>query len=115
MAMITFTALYILVDSTSNLDDIIDRKVPFGTLMRYYALQVPIIGVQVSAIACLISVLITYSSMNNHNEIIVLRSSGLSFWQIAKPALCFGLLVSFTFFWVNERFVPKQISRLERT
>jgi len=36
-----------------------------------------------------------------------MRSSGLNFWQITKPAIMFGLVISMLVFWVNERLVPQ--------
>lgn len=36
-----------------------------------------------------------------------MRSNGLTFWQIAKPAIFFSLLVTAVVFLINERLVPK--------
>ncbi|MFA5059658.1 MAG: LptF/LptG family permease [Candidatus Omnitrophota bacterium] len=101
-----FCFLYILIDVASNLNEIIDRKVPFEILLQYYLSFLPIILVQTSPIACLIASILTFSHLNNNNEIIVLRTGGLSFWQITKPAIYFALIVSAGIFVLNERFVP---------
>jgi lipopolysaccharide export system permease protein len=106
-SIIIFCFLYILIDVTSTLDEIIDRKVPFDILVKYYLSFFPVILVQTSAIACLISTLLTFSGLHNHNEILVMRTSGLNFWQITKPALVFGLIISAIVFFFNERFVPQ--------
>ena len=105
--LIIFTFLYVLIDITSNLDKFIDRQVPIEILVRYYIAYIPMILVQTSSIACLISVLVTFGSLNNSNEIIVMRSSGLNFWQITRSALCFGFMISMLVFWMNEKFVPQ--------
>ncbi len=102
-----FSFLYIIIDMASNLDDFIERKVPLLILVRYYLIFLPIIFVQTSFIACLISTLLTFSQLNNNNEVIALRMSGLNFWQITKPALCFAIFVSTLAFGVNEKFVPQ--------
>ncbi len=104
---IILCCLYILIDSTGKLDEIIDRKVPIKVLVKYYLSFFPIIIVQTSSICCLISVLFTYTALNNNNEIIALRASGMSFWQITKPAIFFGILISISIFLINEKFVPK--------
>ena len=101
-----FCMLYILIDTTSTLDEIIDRKIPFDILIKYYSAFLPIITSQTAPIACLISVLFAFSSMNNNNEIIAMRASGLNFWQMARPAIWFALTISVLIFWVNERYVP---------
>ena len=107
LTMLIFCFLYIMIDITSNLEELIDRKVPLGTLLGYYRSLLPIILSQTSSMACLIGILMTFSSLNSSNEIIVMRSSGLSFWQITQPALMFGLLISVAIFCLNETLVPQ--------
>jgi len=102
-----FAMLYFVIDVTSQIDEFIDRKVPFKVLVRYYFYFFPTILVQTSSIACLISVLFTFSNLSNNNEIIAMRTSGLNFWQITKPALIFGLIISAMVFWVSEVYIPK--------
>jgi len=105
--VLIFCSLYILIDLTATLDEIIDRKIPADILAQYYLSFFPIILVQTSAIACLIATLLTFSTLNNSNEIIAMRASGLNFWRITKPALWFGLIISALVFWVNEQYVPQ--------
>jgi len=106
--ILIFCFLYILIDVTSQLDEFIDRKIPIDILVKYYISYFPIILSQpISSVACLIAVLFTFSNLNNSNEIIAMRASGLSFWKITKPAILFGLIVSMMVFWVNERLVPQ--------
>ncbi len=112
--ILVFCCLYILIDVASNLSEIIERKVPAGILLKYYSSFFPVILVQASTIACLIATLFTFSHMNNGNEVIVLRSAGLNFWQITKPALFFALLVSGVVFWLNERYVPQAAASSEQ-
>lgn len=106
MTILVFAFLYILIDAASNLDEIINRKVGLKVLAQYYFSFFPIILTQTASIACLIATLLTFSRLNNNNEVIALRTSGLNFWKITRPALWFSILVSVFLFWINERFVP---------
>ena len=112
--ILIFAFLYILIDAASNLDEIIGRKVSLQVLVQYYASFFPIILTQTASIACLIATILTFSRLNNNNEVIALRSSGLSFWKITRPALWFCLLVSVFLFWINERFVPTATTSSEQ-
>lgn len=107
LMFLIFTLLFILIDSTSKLDEFIEHQVPFHIILQYYLAYIPMILVETSYIACLISVMVSFGGMTNANELIAMRSSGLSFWQITRPALCFGLMISMLVFWINERFVPE--------
>lgn len=104
---LVFFFLYTLIDVTNALDDIIDRKIPFGLLLQYYTAYLPIILVLTSPVACLIGVLTTFAGLQNTNQIIAMRASGLGFWRITRPALFFGLIISAMVFFLNERFVPR--------
>jgi LPS export ABC transporter permease LptG len=103
----TFAFLFILIDLFSNLQDILQKHVGLDVIAQYYISFLPSIIVQTSTMACLISVLFTYSTLNAHNEIIAIRASGLNFWQITRPALVFAIFVSALVFLVNEKFVPQ--------
>ena len=103
----TFAFLFILIDMFGNLQDFIAKSVSLNVILQYYVSFLPSIIVQTSTMACLISVLFTYSSLNAHNEIIAIRASGMNFWQITRPALVFAIFVSALVFFVNEEFVPQ--------
>jgi lipopolysaccharide export system permease protein len=107
MTTLVFCVLYLVIDVTSQLDEFLDRKIPLPTIINYYISFFPVILVQTASFTCLIATLLTFSAMNNSNEIIVMRSSGMSFWQIAKPAIFFSIFVSVLVFYLSEKFVPQ--------
>lgn len=109
-AILIFTFLYILIDAGTHLDDFLTNKVPLLIVAQYYFNFLPVIFVQTAPIACLLAVLFTYSTLNNNNEIMALRASGLDFWKITRPAIIFGLIASALVFLVNEKFAPQATS-----
>jgi len=104
-----FLFLYIVIDLLSNLDEILRHQATLALLARYYISYLPIMFVQVSPFACLLSTVYTFGKLNHNNEIIAMRSSGLSIFAIARNALIFGFLISLTVFWVSDRLVPISI------
>ena len=109
-----FLFLYIIIDLLSNLDEILKHQASLALLVRYYLSYLPIMFVQVSPFACLLSTVYTFGKLNHNNEIIAMRSSGLSIFAIARNALIFGFLVSLTVFWVNDRFVPISLAENQK-
>ncbi|MBF0387598.1 MAG: LptF/LptG family permease [Candidatus Omnitrophica bacterium] len=109
-SILVFCFLYILIDLATHLEDFISNKVPGMVITGYYASFLPIIFVQTAPIACLLATLFTYSSLNNNNEIIALRASGLNFWKITRPAIIFGVMAAALVFLINEKFVPQSLS-----
>lgn len=104
--LFTFLFLYIIIDVFSHLEEILRQQVNLVILSQYYLAYLPIIFVQVAPIACLLATLYTFANLNRYNELIAMRASGLSIFQIAKPVIIFGVIVSIFIFWVNDKFVP---------
>jgi len=111
--LLLFLFLYIVIDVFAHLDDILKQQTNFQVLAQYYLSYLPIIFVQVAPIACLLSTLYTFAKLNRNNEIIAMRASGLSIYQITKTVIIFGVIVSLFVFWVNDRFVPRSLSLTE--
>lgn len=105
--ILTFAFLFILIDTFSNLQDFIEKKVPLDVIGQYYLSFLPMIIVNTSTVACLMAVLFTYSTLSGHNEIVAIRTSGMNFWQVTRPAMIFTLIVSALVLLIDERFVPQ--------
>ncbi len=109
-----FSLLYVLINTTSNLDEFIAQKVPIPVIIQYNLASLPLILVETSFITCLIAVLFCYSSLNNHNEIIALRASGMNFWRIARPAIFFSIFIAGLTMFANEQYVPQAQERAQK-
>ena len=108
--ILIFCFLYILIDLATHLEDFIFNKVSADIILGYYSSFFPVIFVQTAPIACLLATLFTYSGLNNNNEIIALRATGLNFWKITRPAIIFSIIAAALVFLVNEKFVPQSLS-----
>jgi len=106
VTILIFSLLFILIDSATNLDNFLSRKVSLEIILQFYLAFLPVVIVQTASIAALISALLTFSHLNSQNELIALRASGLTFWQITRPALVFAVLVSMLVLTINERYIP---------
>ncbi len=104
--ILIFLFLYVMIDVISRLQDIIRHKTGLMFMVDYYLTFLPTIFLQVAPFACLLSTLYTFGRFNHSNEIIAMRASGLSIFQISKTAIVFGAIVSLCIFWMNDRFIP---------
>jgi lipopolysaccharide export system permease protein len=85
---------------------ILENRVGLDILKQYYLTYLPAIFVQICPFSCLLATLYTFAKLNQNNEIIAMRSSGLSIFQITKTVIIFGVIVSVFVFWINDKFVP---------
>lgn len=100
-----FLFLYIIIDLFGHLDEVLKNKVPIFVLRDYYLTFLPVIFSRIAPVASLLACLYTLGRLNRNNEILALRTSGLSIFQIAKPIILFGLILSIFIFFVNEKFL----------
>ena len=111
--LIVFVGLYFIIDLFSSLADILKAKPSLSILAQYYGLMIPLIFMRVSFFALLISVIYSVGEMNKTNEIISMRSSGLSIVRVAFPILFLAIVLSFISFFVQEQVLVRSQKRVE--
>jgi LPS export ABC transporter permease LptG len=105
--------LYITIDIFSHLDEIIAEQAVITNLFNYYLTMLPLIFIQTSPVAALLSLLYTLGTLSMHNEIIAMRNAGLSIIRITRPLILIGLLLSIVNFWLNESVMPYALKNQE--
>jgi lipopolysaccharide export system permease protein len=105
--LFVFIFLFVIIDIFSNLQEIIKNHPPLVKVIELYVYSIPVIFAQTSPIATLLATLFTLGNFNQSNEIIAMRSSGLSVFHIIKPLVLFGVILSLGIFLVNETVTPE--------
>ena len=106
-SLLVFIFLYIIIDIFASLQEIINNHPPFAKVAEYYLYSIPTFFAQISSIAALLATLFTLGNFNQSNEIIAMRSTGLSVYQIIRPLIAFGLVLSLGIFLLNETVIPQ--------
>jgi len=104
--MLLFTIMAVIIDVFSFIDDIVKYKIPAESLIAFYVYYCPTIIVQVMPMAVLLSTIYLLSNLNKHNEIIAMKSGGVSLWRAMAPILVMGLIISAMVFIINDRIIP---------
>lgn len=104
--LLTFILLYIAIDLFNNLNEMVKSSIELIALIPYYLNLVPFIFVQTAPIAVLVAIMYSLGIFNKNNEILAMRSSGISLLHILMPFIMTGVLISVTVFIVNDRVVP---------
>ena len=110
----TVVSIYVIVDFFQKLDDFMEAGLPLTRALLFLGLKVPSIVAQFIPVCVLLAVLITFSLMNRHNEIVALKSSGVSIYYLVKPVFTIGLLFSVLLFFFSEITVPLTIAKANR-
>jgi len=78
----------------------------------FFLYKLPLIAAQITPVGILLAVLITFGLMNKNNEIIALKSGGMSVYHFLRPILFMGLMISIFLFFVSEILVPITVSKV---
>jgi lipopolysaccharide export system permease protein len=80
--------------------------IDFGSFLWLTSLMIPFIASIVVPFVCFIAIVFVYNKFIADNEITVMAASGLSPWQIARPALRLGVLLTVLNLILNIWLVP---------
>ena len=110
----TIVGIYVAVEFFGRIDNFLDAKLPISRALAFLALSIPFIVVQVTPVGVLLAVLIVFGIMVSNNEIVALKSGGVSILYLFKPVLVMGLIFSAILFFFGEVVVPITMGRANK-
>jgi lipopolysaccharide export system permease protein len=112
IVLIAAVGIYLSVDFFENLDKFMNAGLPIRRIATFFLFKLPLIAAQITPVGILLAVLITFGLMNKNNEIIALKSGGMSVYHFLRPILFLGLIITVFLFFVSEILVPITISKV---
>ena len=100
------TCIFLLGNLLQLANLIINKGVAPSSIGKVFLLYIPVLLGYTLPIACLVSVIMTFSRMSVDNEIVALRSSGMHLSKILFPLIFVGLIMSLISIILNERIIP---------
>jgi lipopolysaccharide export system permease protein len=100
-------SIMIIMDLGDNGGDFMDASANFGTVLRFYVIQIPFMLVSVVDASLLLSLLYALGRMSRSNEIISMLGTGRSMLRVLTPLILIGgycALVSLAF---NYEWAPR--------
>ena len=108
-----FIVLYMVIDLFGFLDDILKHNIHIPILLEYYLSMIPLIIMQTSPVASLISTMYVLGNMNKFGEITAMRAAGISIYRILMPFIYIGLTITILLFAVSEKVLPQSMRKAE--
>ncbi len=106
--------LYVIVEFFNKADNFMEAGLPISRLIRYLQLKLPQIVAQITPVGILLAILIAFGLMNKNNEIIALKSGGVSIYYLLRPVLTIAVFLSILLFCLTEIIVPITISKANK-
>jgi lipopolysaccharide export system permease protein len=91
-----FTLVLLLARLLKLIELLVNRGVPFGSIARLFAYIMPSFLEVTVPMAMLLAILVAFGRLSADSEMVALRSSGLSLYQLVTPVAVFVLLATIT-------------------
>jgi lipopolysaccharide export system permease protein len=101
-----FITLYLVVEFVERIDDFLQSQADIATVMFYFIVRAPVVGVQVGPLAVLLSVALTVALLQRSREVIAFLAAGTSPWCIIQPFLLGALVVAGISLGTEELILP---------
>ncbi|MDD5382571.1 MAG: LptF/LptG family permease [Candidatus Margulisbacteria bacterium] len=99
--------LVLAVDLLFTMADlIINKGVPLWAVLKLLVYKLPSIMVLTFPVSTLFATAMALGRLSKDNEIVALRTSGITLFRISVPILIIGIAVSVASYFTNEKLVP---------
>jgi lipopolysaccharide export system permease protein len=105
-SLIAFWVIFLVVDLVEHLDNFIDRHATLLTIIKYYFYYTPYIIVLSLPVAMLLSTLFSLGQLAKHNELLAMKSAGISLYRILSPLLVLAFSISLATIAFGGLIVP---------
>jgi len=98
---------FLTFDLFANMDDFQEHNVPLSGIVTYVMARLPELITLILPAALLLSLLYAITNHARYNEIVAMRTAGISVWRIASPYLVIALILGAIVFYLNENCVSE--------
>jgi LPS export ABC transporter permease LptG/LPS export ABC transporter permease LptF len=113
LVLVSLVALFVIFTFFELIGDIIKYRTPLVTVGEYLVNLIPFILYNVTPLASLIAVLITFGALNRTSELTAMKATGISLYRIVAPVVLLAAILSAGFFAFNEVYLPGANRRQE--
>ena len=104
--------LFVFIDYLSRLERFLNSEISLVGAAVYILLKVPYMFMQLTPASILLSVITVFGLMNKNNELLAIRSSGISIYFLIRPALVAGFCLAGLMFFLGETIIPVTMTKM---
>ncbi|MBR2510973.1 MAG: LptF/LptG family permease, partial [Alphaproteobacteria bacterium] len=101
MLLLILTGLAWMMQIMSMMKFLLKYGIDLGSFLGLTALMIPFIASIIIPFVCFIAVVFVYNKLISDNEVTVMAASGLSPYQIARPAINLGIVLTLINLFLN--------------
>ena len=103
--------LFVFIDYLSRVGKFMETGLDLTGGLWFVLLKVPFMFVQFTPAAILLASIVVFSLMNRSNELLAIRSSGISAYYLVQPAIVVAGILAVLMFFTGETLIPVSMAR----
>jgi LPS export ABC transporter permease LptG/LPS export ABC transporter permease LptF len=107
MVLAGFVVLILVFTVFDLLKDILSHDIGWSTVGEYLLNLAPSMLYQITPLAVLIAVLVTFGVLNRNSEIIAMKACGISLYRLMIPILSIAAILSLSLFLFDQYYLPQ--------
>ncbi|MEW5421819.1 LPS export ABC transporter permease LptF [Amorphus sp. 3PC139-8] len=104
--MVVLTAVVWTTQALRQLDVVTSKGQTIGLFLELTMLAIPFLMLLTAPIALVMAMVSIYNTLNGDSELVVMSSAGVSRWQLLKPSLILGILVTIAMLFMSTWIAP---------
>jgi LPS export ABC transporter permease LptG/LPS export ABC transporter permease LptF len=109
--LVAFIGIYIVFDFFQILSDVVRNHAGPRLVLTYYRYFSPQILYTMLPLSILVATLVNFSIMTKTNQVIAIKSAGISLYRISLPVLFVAALLSAGMFVLGDEYLPETNQR----
>jgi len=114
IVLVVVIVIFVSVDYLGTMDKFLRVGMPLLKALGYVLLRVPFMVAQLIPAIILLTLIIVFGLMKRNNEVLILKSSGISALYFLKSVLLTGFILSIFLFLLSEIVVPITFSKTNK-
>ncbi len=113
MVLVSLVLILLVFTFFELLGDIIRNRTPLVTVGEYLINLTPNMIYNITPLAVLIAVLVTFGVLTRTNEFTAMKATGISLYRVMTPILAVALLLAIALFLFDQSYLPTANRRQE--
>jgi LPS export ABC transporter permease LptG/LPS export ABC transporter permease LptF len=113
MVLSAFVLLMLIFTFFDLVGDILRNHIALATVGAYLVNLAPSMLYQITPLAVLIAVLVTFGVLNRNSEIVAMKATGVSLYRLVVPVVAISAILAISLFLFDDYYLPQANRRQE--
>ena len=106
LVILSTAALIMIVDYTEIANDVRANHIPMHVVLAYYRFLMFQVLNWTLPISVLVSTLVTFGMLSKNNEVVAIKSGGVSLYRVAMPVIAIAIVISVLAYFLLDFVLP---------